>query len=281
VHPTDAEIGTILVRLDSEHAESAWRQFLTSYSELIYGTIRMFAKDVDDAGDCFVYVCEKLAAKRYRRLRAFKTDGCARFSTWLRAVVRNLCLDWLRSRFGRKQPFRAVASLAALDQEIFRSVFQCGKSIQQSWHDLRANGVEVKYSEFEERAALIQNLLTSSQLWLISTSITVFDSLDSVRDPDSQSHIEIEDPSPNPEELVTLGNTHAAVSHAMRHLDQGDRLLLVLRYLQGLSLLDVAALVGLKDAQTADRQIRGALENLRAHLGVKQNLSGKPKSVSV
>ena len=64
MHPTDAEIGVILLRLRSDEAEPAWRQFLTSYSELIYGTVRMFAKDVDDASDCVLYVSEKLRTSR-------------------------------------------------------------------------------------------------------------------------------------------------------------------------------------------------------------------------
>lgn len=281
MHDQDSEIGEIQLRLRSDAAEVAWRQFLTSYSELIYGTIRMFAKGVDDAGDCFLYVCERLAEKRYRRLLAFKIDGRALFSTWLRSVVRNLSLDWLRSRFGRRQMFRSLTSLELVDQEVFRSVFQRGHSKQQAWHDCMARGIVLSYSEFEERAERIYGLLTSRQLWLISTASTVIESLDSGKDPDSDPPVEIQDPAPNPEEIVLLRNTHAAVSHAMLQLDEGDRLLLSLRYLQGLSLLEVAGLVGLKDAQTADRRIRDALAELRTHLGVGHGLSGKPKWVSV
>ena len=119
----DAAIESLLEELQSGDAQLAWRTFLTSYSDLIYGVIRTFARNADHAGDCFLFVCEKLADKKYRRLRSFRPDGRARFSTWLRVVVRNLCLDWHRAHFGRRQVFRSVASLSAIEQEIFGLLF--------------------------------------------------------------------------------------------------------------------------------------------------------------
>ncbi|MEI4927199.1 sigma factor, partial [Klebsiella pneumoniae] len=82
-----------------------------------------------------MFVCEKLCERKYRRLLSFRPNGRARFSTWLRAVVRNLSLDWLRSKFGRRQVFRSIVRLGAIDQEIFKSVFQRGLSIQNTWFD--------------------------------------------------------------------------------------------------------------------------------------------------
>src|SRR5207248_9990716 len=122
--------------------------------------------------------------------------------TWLRAVARNLCLDWLRSRFGRKQMFRSIASLASIEQDIFASVFQRGHSVEQAWLDLRAKGTEIPYGEFEERATPVRSLLTSRQLWLLSTSTTVVESLDS-----EAAALKLRDvvhPSPDPEKLVLL-----------------------------------------------------------------------------
>jgi RNA polymerase sigma factor (sigma-70 family) len=224
-------------------------------------------------------VCEKLSEKKYRRLLAFHPDGRARFSTWLRAVVRNLCLDWLRSQFGRRQVFRSIASLGVLDQEIFDSVFRRGISIQNAWYDLSTKGFEISYAEFEERANRVRRLLTSRQLWLLSTSRTIMESLDSA--PDAPTSFEVVDPSPDPEKAALLRDIHVAVSKAMQELHEGDRLLLRLRFLQGLSLLAIAELVGLKNAQTADRRIRDALQKLRENLGVPKPLAVKQNSVSV
>jgi len=67
----------------------------------------------------------------------------------------------------------------------------------------------------------------------------------------------------------------------MQKLDEGDRLLLRLRFLQELDLLAIAELLGLKNAQTADRRIRDALQRLRENLGVPKPLPVKQNSVSV
>src|SRR6478609_92717 len=88
---------------DSSHdPELAWSHFLSEHSGLIYHVIRHFESDPDEAADVFQFVCERLIENRARRLRKFKGEGAATFATWLRAVVRNLCIDWHRQRFGRR-----------------------------------------------------------------------------------------------------------------------------------------------------------------------------------
>ncbi len=275
----DAQATVFLEALRSDEAERAWQWFLTSYAELIYGTARTFTRDADDLGDCFLYVCQKLADKQYRRLQAFNPHGAARFSTWLRAVVRNLCLDWLRSKYGRKQMFRSVTSLASLDQEIFRLNFLNELSFQQCWLEFKTRGIDISFSEFEGRATAIRRLLTSRQIWLLSTANPTTASID--LEGESEPAKKIKDPSLNPEEQMLLSDIHRSISKAMHDLPESDRLLLRLRFFQGLGLAAVAGLVGLKDAQTADRRIRDALEKVRQSLGICKETAGKRKSVSV
>jgi hypothetical protein len=64
-------------------------------------------------------------------------------------------------------------------------------------------------------------------------------------------------------------------------LTDSDRLLVRLRYQEGLTLQQVARLVGLKDAQTADRRLRDIIDHLRQALGVEHFIRGKPKTASV
>ena len=51
--------------------------------------------------DAYARVLERLREDDCRRLRAYVPDGRSRFTTWLVAVVRRLCLDWHRESFGR------------------------------------------------------------------------------------------------------------------------------------------------------------------------------------
>lgn len=275
----DAAIETLLEGLQSEDAQLAWQSFLTSYSDLVYGVIRTFTRDADQAADCFLFICEKLADKKCRRLRRFSPDGRARFSTWLRAVVRNLCLDWHRVRFGRRQVFRSVASLSVAEQQIFALVFLRKLSLQEAWSEFARLCPGVSYLEFEIRSEKLRGLLTSRQLWLLSTASTTFESLDG--DPELSLAQELIDPAPSPEAQAVLRQTHSCVSRTLGTLHPSDRLLLRLRFSEGLGLQEIAKLVGLKDAQTADRRIRNALELVRRKLGVPKTLVGKPRSASV
>jgi RNA polymerase sigma factor (sigma-70 family) len=275
----EAEIGVFLARLRSDQAKIAWQWFLTSYAPSIYGTISLFSRDSDDQGDCFLFVCEKLADKGFRRLLAFKPDGRARFSTWLRAVVRNLCLDWLRSRYGRKQTFRSIASEGHLQSEIFRCISQNKWSTEEAWIELRASGTSISFDEFEQRAIQIQKMLTSRQLWLLSTANSKVSSID--LDTDDNGSIDVRDPGLSPEDALLMNDIHDSVSRAIENLKEDDRLLIRLRYSQELALAEIACLLGLKDAQTVDRRIREALERIRQYLGISCAQSGKRKSISV
>jgi len=105
------DIASMLEALGSPDPGGAWSGFLDTYSPLILQVVRLHEKDADPVADCFLFVCEQLNANRCRRLRSFQLDGPASFETWLRAVVRNLCVDWHRNRFGRKGAFRSIASL--------------------------------------------------------------------------------------------------------------------------------------------------------------------------
>lgn len=277
MNPADRAIGQLLQNLGPEDVETAWTFFLSAYSETIFGVVRGFAQTDDQANDCFLFVCERLAGNNCRRLRAFRPDGKAQFSTWLRAVVRNLCLDWYRSKYGRRGLFRSIASRDAIDQEIFAATFLRGSSVYEIWLDLSRKGLSLSYADIEKRIEQLRGLLTNRQVWLVSTARTNLEA----RASDQDEAIQLRDGSPSPETLAILRETESLVRKALKRLDTTDRILLRLRYLEGLPLAEVARLVGLKDAQTADRRVREALERLRKHLPSQRLPAGKPKSASV
>jgi RNA polymerase sigma factor (sigma-70 family) len=51
--------------------------------------------------DAYTYLLEQLRADDFKRLRAYSADGRGKFTTWLVVVVRRLCLDFRRQRYGR------------------------------------------------------------------------------------------------------------------------------------------------------------------------------------
>ena len=124
----DREIPPFLDSLAVESAPAAWGIFLREFSPLILQVVRLFERDPDLSSECFLFVCEHLQRDRLRRLRRFRAGGAASFPTWLRAVARNLCVDWHRHHFGRRRLPASVARMSALDAEIFRCRFERGLS---------------------------------------------------------------------------------------------------------------------------------------------------------
>jgi len=272
----DQQITRLLGQLGSREAQAAWTEFLDEYSPVILQIVQLFERDPDHVGDCFLFVSEQLSQNRFRRLRRFKPGGPARFATWLRVVMRNLCLDWRRKEFGRHRVFDVVARLTAFDRDVYSKVFEQGLSSEETLFSLRTKYPDLKQEDVDQSVERIQRALTPRQLWLLSMRHLRTESLES-ESADSQESLErqIPDPRPDPETLSLTRQQQAAVERGLDRLSKSERLLLKLRFEQDLTLREVAELLDLKDAQTADRRIREVLEKLR------QELSGKTDSASV
>jgi RNA polymerase sigma factor (sigma-70 family) len=269
----------MLSALSSAERQLVWCAFLDRYSGLIYHVVRSFDQDPDRSGNCFLFVCEQLSAKDFRRLRKFDLVGRASFSTWLCAVARNLCLDWHRKEHGRYRVLGSVARRSAADQLLFELVFRRGFSVEEAREELSRRSFDLSFAAVEERISDLRRCMSSRQLWLLSSGKTVPDSIDSGEE--GTYVAEPADPAPDPEALVALRETHEQVSAALGSLTDSDRLLVRLRYQEGLTLQQVARLVGLKDAQTADRRLRDIIDHLRQALGVEHLVRGKTKTASV
>lgn len=108
---------------DSASCEAAWADFLEQYSRLILHVTRSLGGSHDDAMDRYAHALEQLRRDDYRRLRGYAADGRGKFTTWLVLVVRRLCLDEARRRYGRTrggsneahEARRRLADLVAAD----------------------------------------------------------------------------------------------------------------------------------------------------------------------
>ncbi|KAB2956839.1 MAG: hypothetical protein F9K18_13030, partial [Thermoanaerobaculia bacterium] len=114
-----------LPALAARGSDDLWREFLDAHAPLVLQVVHLFERDADEIEDCFLFVCERLRRDDLRRIRKFRAEGTASFATWLRAVVRRLCLDWRRHRDGRFRLPRSVARLPPLEREVFRQLQLC------------------------------------------------------------------------------------------------------------------------------------------------------------
>jgi RNA polymerase sigma factor (sigma-70 family) len=264
---TNQSVENILQQVRSRDPHDAWVQFLGEYSRLIFQVSHHFERDLDRASDCFQFVCEKLSEDRFRRLLRFKPGGAASFSTWLRAVVRNLCLDWRRKEYGRPRRFRSIARLSGFDQEVFGCVYERGISAEETLRVLQSKFPEATSERVAGSRERIEQVLTTKQRWLLSVrfgrraqeTTTAFAEAESAPP-------EIADPRPGPEKQVLLLERWEALDRALGHLSNPDRLLVRLRFEQELTLEQIAKLLDLGNAQRVDRQIKEILARLREEL---------------
>lgn len=91
----------LLHAADGRAVDDAWAGFLEEYSRLILHSARSFGGSHDAVMDRYAYVLEQLRRDEFHRLRAYAADGRGKFTTWLVVVVRRLCLDRERARYGR------------------------------------------------------------------------------------------------------------------------------------------------------------------------------------
>ena len=278
----EARIDELLEQLCSRDSHEAWSAFLEQYASLILQVIRHFKGDGDDSADCFQFVCERLCEDRFRRLRRFKRPGPARFSTWLRAVIRNLCLDWQRKQFGRRRLFSSIDRLSELDQAVFRCVHEREASEQETLIFLAPRFPQLTVGLLAESVERINGALTKNQNWLLRAR-----SATAARRPNDTSaiheHAEVVDSRANPEVLAIIAERTTMLHRSLRRLSKQERLLIRLRFEEELTLEQIAKLLGLGNAQRVDRHIKQILSALRLELisvGVP-DVSGRQSPSSV
>ena len=280
---TESRTNEILRGLRSLDPGEAWEQFMVEYASLIFQVVRHFERDPDHASDCFQFTCERLCENRFRRLGKFKENGAAKFSTWLRTVTRNLCLDWRRKQFGRRRVFRSIARLSSFDQEVFRCVHERGASIDEALGLIVPSFPQVTARLISESVARINQELSSSQLWLLSGRNASFPRQSLTEHDDAESAVEVIDQSPNPVARAAFAERRALLTRVLRRLPNRERLMLRLRFEEDLTLEQIATLLELGNAQRADRQIKEVLSRLRADLAALStvDLGGKNSDSSV
>lgn len=216
----------------------------------------------------FHVVCEELSRNGFRRLLRFQVRGAASFGTWLRVVVRRLCVDWHRKEFGRARVFESIARLSAMDHAVFEAVYMQGFPDDAAWLHVRTRFPHLTQEEFGDSCQRIRQFLTSRQLWLIAARQPKLEPLDAIMAAGEISlHDRIPDPAPDPEVLAAGKQQRAALDRALAGLAPPERLLIRLRFEQELTLEQIAHLTGLPNPQTADRRLKQILTELRKVIG--------------
>jgi RNA polymerase sigma factor (sigma-70 family) len=113
-----SELPALLHAATKAVREEAWAGFVAAYSEPILRVARSLGGDHDLVMDRYAFVLDHLRENDCRRLRGFARPGAGPFTLWLVVVVRRLCLDHHRARYGRSR--EATAGQPAIENRLSR-----------------------------------------------------------------------------------------------------------------------------------------------------------------
>ena len=261
---SENSIAELLIRLSSVDAGPAWVEFLDRYSRLIMNTANQFEYEQDRIDECFLFVCGKLNDGGFRRLLNFNTRGTAKFRTWLGTVVFNLCVDWHRKEFGRVALLPAISALPAFDQSVYRLVIEQGMNKEAGFQTLRADFPDLSRELVAISVSRIYSLLTPRQRWQISVRNR---GRKQAGGGPHQGRIDrLPDPGVGPEVEAQTQQELEALQNAISLLPANQRLLLKLRFQEGLSLKKIAQLKHLGDTNRAWRHIQAAINAIFDHI---------------
>lgn len=260
-------------------SERAWSEFLSQYSTNLSKVIRRFASTQDEQSDCFVFVCEHLAANDCRRLRKFDPNGSAQFTTWLYSVTFNLCRDWHRTLHPRRARFRSLAALTAFEREVYHLVYEMKCEAAQLLERLRGKHPHLSPELLQSALDVLSATITPSQRGRLQSREPRLVPLDDTSPEElTQGHAGSTTAISDPADQADADQLQALLQRALERLPAHERLLLRLRYEKELTLAEIARVAGLKNTQAADRALRRIVETLKSQVaaGSTENAASGP-----
>jgi RNA polymerase sigma factor (sigma-70 family) len=248
-----------LLALFQQQPEKAWRAFIDKHADTIFSLLRSLGFDYDQAMDRFVYVCEKLTEKNFRRLKAIRYTGSyGDLTPWLRQVVKRLSINWAWSEEGRKRLLKPIAQLGPCEQRVFELYF---------WNGLMPSVIAERLSQEHFEAASLGSVfqaleeifshLSEKKLWRLISNLARSGtpvSLDSVDDENGFS-FDPPDQAPDPEQELVRHEDDRRLREALRDLPDGHLLIVQFRFEHALATSEIAEILG-KD----ERDVKSALK---------------------
>jgi len=235
-HHPDDQIRAALER----DARAGWRAFIDAYTPRLLSHIeRAGVRDHDEAMDVYVRVCERLSERDCERLRRHdprKGD----YGAWLATVVRNVIVDWVRSRAGRRRLFGAVKALDPTARRVFELFYWEDRTPTEIAGMLQARDPGVDLAAVFDALERVDRVLTDRhRRELLSTAARARRAASLDADPLGAEAIP-DTRRVDPETALAAAELERRFTQALAGLPPEDAAILRLRYVQGLSAAQVA-----------------------------------------
>ncbi|HEX9723387.1 MAG TPA: sigma-70 family RNA polymerase sigma factor [Vicinamibacteria bacterium] len=201
------------------------------------------------------YVTFKFIEDDYRRIRQFR--GESRLETYLNVVVQRLFLDFRAKRWGKWRPSARARALGKPGVLVERLLYRDGLFRNEVLQTLGQHGVHLEGDAFE---ALVQEIPYRPRRHQVSG-----ESLAAVADAFDGGELS------DGERSIVAQKVEAALRTALCDLTAADRVILKLRFLDGCTVKEIAAALGVSErplyprSQCLFRRVREALEKQGVH----------------
>jgi RNA polymerase sigma factor (sigma-70 family) len=238
--------------------EAAWSLFVDRHRRLLFAIARRYSDDDDDVMDLFAHMCDQLRANDLARLRRYASDPSPRasFSTWLAVVARNLCVDWIRARDGRRR-LEIPSELSERSRQLFEYLFVRGYSHREAFELMNTPPLSITTAEFRKA---LRDVHAQSSRGLIGSAVArrvsgdVIDSIEA-------------DGSPITETMEA--DARRVVQQLLRDLPADLQLAIQLFVVEDAPAADIARALGWANAKAVYNRVYRALATVKDTLAAR------------
>jgi DNA-directed RNA polymerase specialized sigma24 family protein len=263
---SDADLRTLLI----EDPERGWRTFIDQYTPTVLALIeRAGIRDRDEAMELYVWACERLAADDGARLRRHDPRKGS-LEAWLSVLMRNVVVDWVRSRAGRRRLFKSIKHLSPLDRRVFELYYWEHQTTAEMIGALAQEFGAPSLGDVMDALERVQNALTERQriellAMTVRTSTPI--SLD-VPDDQDERPVDAPDPHADTEQYAQARQVNQMLEEALREIPAEDAAIVRLKFVEGLSLKQIRDMLHL--SELTDERVRGILDAIKSWLALRR-----------
>ena len=239
------------------------------YTPMLLALIeRAGISDYDEAMELYLNTCERLSAGDCARLRRYD-PAKGPLAAWLGVVVRNVMVDWVRSRAGRRRIFRAVETLPRRELEVFELYYWEDRSPSEICELLSTRaGRLVRIGDVLDALDAIDAVLSERhrrELLAMAVRSRTPVSLEAELE---KGGAEPRAPAIDPESALLAKEAAASLNAALRSLPPEDAAIVRLKYVHGLTHRDIQRALHLERLTDIDDRVKAISARLRALLSL-------------
>ncbi len=248
-----------------KNPEEAYAELLKRFSPVIIRMIRRFMHDRDEVMEVYTSICERLRANDFKALRRFRINK--EITPWLSVVVANACRDRFRKLRTVSVPQSVISKLDDREKLVFKYYYQDRlqhQEIQQllgGKHNLPSTGLDVVHALDK-----IDGLLSVNKRWHLLNALA-----------QNRAPLSIEDLAALGFQARSSDRPAARVEHALdndmddenklnealKQLDVQDRLMVLLRFEQGMKASEIAESLSIENHKYVYTRLRTIVGRLR------------------